>query len=265
MNLRDKYQEEFNISLSIANLYQALNDLQNDINNISLPEPIKSNFGENIPFAMFWFNIEKTFIYCNGGIGYDMFLCKQHLSHMNTYWWILLNKKLNEKEKETCTVEIEHHFYILLNCIYNAKEKWLRLFDKKKDKPIKISVLKNRCYGLFNSEINTLYTNIDFLCKARHCLVHDISSIRFISSSNVVAITKSIYNLSTNNLYEELKKKVIYKFKIEDILAAIVKMEESRKKILSYLADPNNIDDKLLLSKYYNQSENKYVFSINNF
>jgi hypothetical protein len=263
MNLKDKYQEEFNVST--AGLYQTLNDLQTDINNISLPEPIKSNFSENIPFAIFWFNIEKTFIYCNGGIGYDMFLCKQHLSNLNTYWWILLNKELNENEKDICTIGIEHHFYILLNCIYNAKEKWLRLFNKKKHKPIGISVLKKTSYSLFENELNAFYGNIAILCKARDCLVHDISSIRFIPSEKVVAITKSIYNLSTDNIYEDLNKKVVFKFKLADVFTSIVKMEESRKKILTYLIDPNNIDDKLLLSKYYNQPKNAYVFGIHNF
>ena len=58
---------------------------------------------------------------------------------------------------------------------------------------------------------------------------------------------------------------LIFKFKLEDVFTAIVKMQESRKSILSYLVDPNNIDYKLLLSKYYNQSKNAYVFGIHNF
>lgn len=76
---------------------------------------------------------------------------------------------------------------------------------------------------------------------------------------------KTIYNLSTKNVYEELKETIVFKFKIEDVFASIVRMEECRKKILNYLADPNNINEKLLLSKFYNHSKKDYVFGIHNF
>lgn len=253
---------KFKISIEshLEALLKPLVLLDKKINQINLITA-KENF-DRIALIHYWLQIEMYLKYANGGIGYDTFVAKRFLSQMLSYSWILSNTNTSETEQETCETEIKLNFYILLNCIYNIKEKWHKFmnFDKRDKLSIISSVLNNIGETAINKKLDALYKDINRLCSARDCLVHDISSLHYDKTHNTLIIKKSRFTLSNDNVWET--KKTSYQFNLNSILHSFEKMDKHRMEILLNLSNPEIVDNTKLKKKYQSTEMNGHEFGL---
>jgi hypothetical protein len=219
---------------------------------------------ESIALTHYWLQIDMYLKYANGGIGYDMFISNRFLGQMLGYSWILSHANIQETDHEICKTEIKLNFYILLNCIYNIKEKWHKFlnFDKRAKKTIVVSVLNENGQTAINKKLDSLYRDISNACSARDCLVHDISSLYFDQAHNMVKIGKSNFTLSDDNIWKNNKPRTCYQTSLDDILETFIKLETHRKVILQDLSNPELVDCFKLKRKYINSKVNAFEFGL---
>lgn len=258
-DLWNKYEEE--LKNDFQKLFEPINTIQIKIDTITINIPDNTSFFDEIAYTLYWRQIERYFILCNGGIGYDKFIAKRFLSQMILYWLILKNKAIDDNEVEICKVEIETAFYIVINCIYNMKEKWhkfLNTTEKKND--IIFTTLNPSGKKLVLDKLYLLYNDIKSFCSARTYLVHDVFSIGFDSKNDLLNIGRSAFTLSEVNLWKN-KSKANHKFTVTDAISAIINLENHRYDLLNTLSNTNYLDINKLKEKYYDEKNKQFTYT----
>jgi hypothetical protein len=259
--LWNKYEQL--LEKDIQNYFQSINNIQTKINSINIIIPDNVDQNQILAYTSYWSQIKLYFIYCNGGLGYDTFIAKRFLSHMLIYWLISSDKSISDDDKEICYAEIETAFYVILNCIYNIKEKWHKFLNTSKDKnTIIYSILNSEGQNFILNKLNFIYGEIKNLYCARRCLVHDVYQIFYNRNKDLISIGKSEFTLSEKKVWENDAKKSIYQFKIIDIFDIYEKIELSRYEILNALSNINNVDLSKLNKKYLDYGGEYYKYSI---
>jgi hypothetical protein len=244
--------------------FEPLVILSEQIRKISLNSSNRNSNIDNLPLSFYWLQIDMYLKYANGGIGYDMFIAHRFLWQMQGYLWILSNEDLEDKDKDACKNELRINFYVLLNCIYNIKEKWLKFlnFDKKQTITIMASILNKIGQKALNEKLKLLYKDIKIICSARDCLVHDISKISYDNVHKTLQITQSKFTLSEDKVWKKAGLKTCYKFTGNDILNLFITLENHRKNILLDLSNTLNIDCLKLKEKYLSDKNKSYAFGL---
>ena len=260
-SLLNKFERE--IEKDLAAFFKPLVSLSEEIEKININSSCRNNKIETLPLLFYWLQVEMYLKYSNGGIGYDMFVAHRFLWQMQSYKWILLNGNLEENEKEKCNTEIKLNFYILLNCIYNIKEKWLEFINfKKRQNTIFTSILNKKGQKELKGKLNLLYKDIKKICSARDCLVHYICTFYYNEMNKTLQITQSKFTLSEDRVWRKSGKKTCYKFTGQEILNTFIALENHRKKILLDLSNTENIDSFKLKEKYFNETNKSYDFGL---
>lgn len=250
ISIYNKYKEDF--STVINNLFENIENLEKEIKNINLESVLSLDIGQSSVWKL-KSEIIKYFQYNNGALGYDIFLIRYILYQLLIYIFIVKEKNISEKEKNTCRLEIEVRFYFFLNCIYNFKEKLEKFF--------KISVERNRisfedtilsedgkrnARGLFNES----YIKIKDYCDARGCIVHDVYELKYNLIKNEIKIYTSKFNLSNENITGRGNREYCFNLNYSELINLVEDMEIIRKKTIEFLSDINNFVLEDLISKF---------------
>lgn len=260
-DLWNKYENEF--VDEIEKHLEQIKFAQNKIDKLTFCYPENIVGLNKIIYSLYWSQIQHFFIYCNGGLGYDVFVARRFLSYMLLYWLILTKKTNKDNDVEKCCAEIETAFYIFLNCIYNIKEKWHEFLNTTIEKnAILYSILNLDGRKIVLDNLNLLYKEIKELCNARNYLVHDVYKIRYNLKKDSILISRSKFTLSENNVASKIAEKEIYNFKVLDAISCFHGLEKQRYELLTTLSNSDYIDIEKLKSKYLNSNENGYELAI---
>ncbi|NQT67160.1 MAG: hypothetical protein HQ569_06255 [Actinobacteria bacterium] len=234
ISIYNKYKEDF--STVINNLFENIENLEKEIKNINLKSVFSFDIGQS-SIRKLKSEIIKYFQHNNGALGYDIFLIKYILRQILIYIFIVKEKNLSVKEKNTCGLEIEVRFYFFLNCIYNFKEKLENFFI--------ISVERNRisfedtilsedgkryARRLFNES----YVKIKDYCDARGCLVHDIYELKYDLVKNEIKIYTSKFKLSNENITGRGNRKYYFNLNHSELINLVEDMQIIRKKTIEF-------------------------------
>jgi|SRR5690554_5060512 len=258
--LWNKYEEEINVDFQT--FFDPINSIQDKIDKISLIVPDNLPTYDEVAYTLYWTQIERYFIQCNGGVGYDNFIAKRFLGHMLLYWLILSKKSISNDDVEKCCVEIETAFYVFLNCIYNIKEKWHAFLNTTKEKnDIIFSTLNSKGKDLVLEKLNLLYNDIKKLCYARTYLVHDVFHIRYNRTNALLNIGRSDFTLSEENLWKTKSSSKIHQITVSDALNKFVDLENHRYELLNVLSTIKYVDINKLKGKYLDEKRKQYTYT----
>lgn len=256
-DLWNKYEDKY--ALKVREYKRVIELLEDEIQNIEIvyDNPEQKNLG------VFWKYRHEVLSYlqfCNGSLGNDMFIARYSLGAFLGYTLLIQNTELTEEEQNTCSIEIESQFYLLMNCIYNMKEKLERLFCiivDKKNIDFKSTILTDSAKREILDLFKNAYPLINKFCKARGHIVHDIYVIRHIKEESSIYVSYSTFDLSEDKMSKNKSSKIM--FSINELIQVIEVMQKLRKEVVMVLENFKSIDLAKIRDKFFNEKENAYV------
>ena len=251
----ERYSEKYNDQ--IQSVFDEINKYEDDIRGIDFKN-LENEDILTVNRLLYWKLSQILDGYLksgNGFLGNDMFLVINNACKLLLYELIIINEQLSKEEQKTCELEIEMAFYFLLNCIYNAKEKFNIFTNFKKENntwKISDSILKdNNLVKSCENKLSDCYKNIKEYCDARNDIVHNNYSLNYDKESNSMKISCFSFDLSQNKVNGGKKKKV-YSFLVaeKELIKPIMVLQRLRKYIIEIISDLNNIDMQKYKSKY---------------
>ena len=262
-SLFNKYEGDF---LDRTNkIFKEINKLEEEIRNIDIKKKFTLDITE-LSIDKLKREITQYFQYNNGSLGFDIILIEYILRQLLIYIYITKEKKLSEKEKNTCSFEIEIRFYFFLNCIFKFKEKLEEFFNISENKGKAISfradtILSDNGKKCILELFNESYKKIKDYCDARCYIVNDIYELRYNILKNEINISSSKFNLSEKNISGRGKRKYSFILNDKELANLVEEMQKIRKETIIILLDAKkNINIQKLINKFKNGNKGVYSF-----
>jgi hypothetical protein len=262
-SLFNKYEEDF--LDRTEKIFERINKLEEEIRNIDI-ENIFTFDSTELSIDKLKREITLYFQYNNGSLGFDIILIEYILRQLLIYIYITKEKDLTEKEKNTCSFEIEVRFYFFLNSIFNFKEKLEEFFNISENKGKTITfkpdtILSDNGKRCILKLFKESYKIIKDYCDARCCIVHDIYALRYDVLKNEINIVASKFNLSEKNISGRAKRKYSFILNDKTLANLVEEMQKIRKETIIILLDTKkNINIQKLTNKFINDDKGVYSF-----
>ena len=205
--------------------------------------------------------ILDSLVYGNSFIGNDYFILRYVSYELLLYWHILRGENLSEDDIETCRLEVETHFYLYLNAIYNLKEKFETLVGFRKRK-IGDLVLNQSGTRKLKALFKNTYSGLRKFCEARGYVVHGTYGISVIKESATIVVHCSPYDLLPTNVYGVPKRRIEFSLVDEETIAPVALIYSLTRRVLDVLSDLDNIDAEKLAHKFIKHDKEKGALTI---
>jgi hypothetical protein len=227
-----------------------------------LEDPFESNYPEiNRTYNLFGDNSEvmrmkinnylQYFKYVNGFIGYD-YLILNHIAFDLLLYFLIQEENLSERDINLRNNELCIQFYLLLNCIYNIKEKFMYFLGcENSDKKLSFdsSVLSLSGIEIIRKCFVRIHKDIGSYCEARNRIVHNTYFINY-EEINKISIKKFSFNLRLSNDHESKSLKNDFIISESEIIKLLHSLYDLRFTIYTTLLDNDNIDKNKFFSKF---------------